>query len=746
MKIRSRLHATGAALLASSLALAVACSSDEERAASHIARGHEYLAEQRRTEATLEFQSALRFDEGNVEANTRLGLLELEVGNLVNALIHLDRAHQADPTGIDAALNMAALLQAENPERAEELIEQTIEQHPDEVRGYISRSKLALYGGRVLAAVAAARKAMSVAPDDPRADFQLGSSLEAMIRTAQLKGESLDDSVFQSALGSFERYIQKGGEAPWNAQLEQARVMAAWADHNRQASRQFHTALDNAKENGSSRDFRIAAAHASAFASAVRDWKLREHTYQLLVEMDPRDYAAWQELAEARRRQRQDPEHTWKQLIESRPDDPRAHIEYARFMVSQWKLDEALAYLEEKASEGIDPAMLRSAVAGTQIAARRMEDATQTVEQLERDFPGHPRVTLARAQLDIRRGRIRKATTALRALAESNKDPDALVLLAQMELAVGDPEGALAAVDEAIAANPIFAIGVRRMRAQILAGQGDHTAAIRGIDELEGHGQLVPEDRLLRARSRYALGQNGRARNDLVELISGSHRPLPEAVLELSRRESAVPELRSLAKQELEKLVRRAPKDWDALSELARLQNEDGEAKQTLSQLDRAFARNKDEVPPRIRLLRAQTRATLGQEEGTLEDALAAFNGQPRLRGSLELLVALHVRRSEITEALTATESARAANAMTSGRWLLLGRLYRMNGRDAEAVAALEEALETDAENPSLYFHMGMALRAIDRNEEGTRALEKALAINPSFPEAEYARQALQSS
>jgi tetratricopeptide (TPR) repeat protein len=235
-----------------------------------------------------------------------------------------------------------------------------------------------------------------------------------------------------------------------------------------------------------------------------------------------------------------------------------------------------------------------------------------------------------------------------------------------------------------------------------------------------------------------------RARRDLLELVRSSARPPAQAILELSRRESENPATRAIAKRELEKLVRREPRNWDALWELVRLLSEDGENEVALARIAHASSRNNNKLPPRVLMLRAQIRANAGIEEGTLEDARTAFTTQPRLRGALELLVGLHLRRGEVAEALAAAETARDAQALNPERRLLLARLYRMNGKDAEAVSTLENALETDGENPSVYFHMGMALRALDREPEATRALEKALAISSSFPEADHARRALQ--
>ena len=735
--------AAGVALVA--LAMASGCSSDEERARDHLAKGQELRAEGEIDRARLELQSALLFAPSSVEANNELATLELQSGNSGAALVHINEAYRLDPTDSTAALNLASLLIADDPDRAESLIEGVIHRDPDNPLGYIGRSNLALARGRVPAAGMAARKAMAVAPDDPRADWHFGYVMQAMIREAQLTGEPVEDTIFESALGAFERYIKKGGEAPWNAQLEEARVMAAWEGNNPQARLQFRNAIDNARENGTPRDTLGAAVHTAAFAGRIRDWELRAYALGVLVDVEPRDFASWRALAETRKRLGKDPEETWEELRQARPEDPRAHIAYARYLVTQWKLDEALAYLSKKAEEGVDPPVLRSALASTQMAARRMDDARQTIERLVEDQPDHPRTRLVRAQLDIREGRAGKALGILEQLSAQHDDADAWLLLARSRKATDDLEGALAAADRAIELEPGFALEGRRLRARILVDQKRWPDAIRAFEELRDRDALSLDDRFVLARCRYAIDQARHGRILLEEIVTDRRAP-GAALIAYAQHEGHDEEARKRVRRPLDVLTRREPGNWAALREATRLDRMDGRSKEALARLDRTVTRSGKEIPPRVRLLRAQLATEVGREEGLLDEARLAFEGNPRLPGALELLTTLYIRKGEVGPALAAAEEAKKQGAMDAQRRLLLGRLYRMNDRPADAVETLEAAAAEDAENPSLYFHMGMALQALDRREEADRALRKALAISSSFPEAENARRALEGS
>jgi tetratricopeptide (TPR) repeat protein len=745
MKTRSWGRVARAIAVPTLMVLLVGCSSKEERAENHLVKAKAFVAEGRLKEAKLELQSALRFAPLSVEARSRLAELEFGSGNLPAALSHVQEAHQIDPTNSDAALHFASLLKDDQPQRAKALIEAVIEREPNGAAGYIGRSELALADRQIRAAGIAARKAMEVAPDDPRADWQHGYVLEAMIREGQLTGRPLEDSVYESAIKSFERYIVKGGSAPWNAQLEQARVMAAWTGHGREAATHYRTAVEHAIAKGSILDKRRAAALAAGFAASVREHELLEWSLVQLVELAPHDYRTWRRLAELRSPGRGEADATWQDLIERLPGEPRPHIEYARFMISEWRLDEALAYLEERAAAGIDPATLLSAIASTQLAAKRIEEASKTVARLERDHPSHPRTILSRAQLDIRQGQMKKATRSLRRLVEQYPDPDVYLLLARAEGISGNPGRSLAAVNKAISEGQFFNYEAQRERSGMLADRGKWDAAIRSLLAIRDRMPLSPEDEALLARCRYENGQELHGKK-LLERLLARPRPPAAAVIEYARREGGSEEGAKLARAKLSRLARSNPPNWAALEALTRLDADTGRSPEALERLDQIFERDLDAVPPAIRLLRGRLAAAIGREPGTLDDARTAFEAQPRLRGSLELLVALYLREDRIDEAIAASEEARRVGAFDSDRRVLLGRLYQIKGRNAEALQVFEKAVAEQASNPSLYFHLGLTLRSLDRTNEATEAFEKALSISTNFPEADEARRALEGA
>ena len=242
---------------------AVACTSDQERARDHLEQAAEMLADGRRAEATLEYRSALLFDPKSVEAHAGLARVQLRNGNVVAALLYLKEANRLDPTNTEVALNLASLLRGDRPQRAEELVEEVIEREPKNPAGYIGRSSIALERGQIRAATRDARKALQLGPDDPAAEWQYGRVLQGLIRSGQITGEPADDKVFKEAVNAYERYIAKGGEAPWTAQIQQARILAAWPSRGREAAAMFRIAVETALEQGSRDDKLVAASQAA---------------------------------------------------------------------------------------------------------------------------------------------------------------------------------------------------------------------------------------------------------------------------------------------------------------------------------------------------------------------------------------------------------------------------------------------------------------------------------------------------
>ena len=109
-----------------SVLLLCACSSGKERSEKHVERALEFLADDRRREATLELESAIESDPDNVEAYNQLAALEISDGRTETAITHIMEAYRLAPDNITAALNFALALRETQPDAALVVIQAAI--------------------------------------------------------------------------------------------------------------------------------------------------------------------------------------------------------------------------------------------------------------------------------------------------------------------------------------------------------------------------------------------------------------------------------------------------------------------------------------------------------------------------------------------------------------------------------------------------------------------------------------------
>ena len=72
-----------------------------------------------------------------------------------------------------------------------------------------------------------------------------------------------------------------------------------------------------------------------------------------------------------------------------------------------------------------------------------------------------------------------------------------------------------------------------------------------------------------------------------------------------------------------------------------------------------------------------------------------------------------------------------------------LGWAYYKKGLHGMAITEFEDCLKKDPDNPIIRYHLGMAYLASGQPERGGQSLQEALRLDPDFPEAPNARQAL---
>jgi len=714
--------------------LAVGCSSPEEKAQAHLERGREYLAEDRRDAALIEFNNALRLDPENPQANLELGQIAMRERNHGDALFYYREAHRIAPANVEIGVAYALLMRHNDPDRAADLIDEIIAAHPDLALAYAASSQIRQTKGDLVAGLNDARRAVEIAPDDPAMQWQLGVSYQAMIYRGRVLQRGVPDETYADGIEAFEEFLSSGGTPEWKARHEQARIMASWPGHTREATELARQSLARALESGDRQRIYQAAEHLAKLAKGLDDKALYTIALEAFIELDPNDLVAWSNLAQLRRLTRGDPIAVFDELLALFPDDPDAHIAYAGYIANFISLKSAMDYFEEKIEEGIDPPRMLSSLHNLQLSTRHTVQAGQTLTRMRREYPDSPWTLIEIAQIDFKTGRAREALESLRMLVLTDEIPEAFLLLAKAELARGDIDAATNAARSAVEFSTRFDPKTQSVLAEALYTAGEHEEVIEVLNRLSARTQVKPEQMLWLAISHYEQGDPHSGRGLLVKLMDAPYL-FDDAIVEFARREGERPKRWVQARDALEGALVRNPDDPRFLIELINLDLLAG--RQAIA-LERLNGQMRHRYPAEVALLRARLRKDQGDLTGALEDANSAFNRRPDLPTLLDFLVTLREEIGSVDEAIASVESKirslrrqklngrRAAGLKLPWNHILLSRLWILKDDERRAIAALEEAVRKREAIPETKMDLAYLLAKFELDLRKAQALAKS--------------------
>jgi tetratricopeptide (TPR) repeat protein len=719
---------TSGRLLITTALLLSACATREERFAKHVERGEKLAAEGRLVDAVLEYQSALDLEPRNADLYQRLADLFVRQRSHQQALSFYREAFKLDPERIDALLGEARLLAFDDPKRASELIQLGLERAPDNPNVHQQRAYVALARKDFDEALAAAQRALELDSESGGRWLQLGKVHQGRILKRQLEGTPVPPELYQAALDAFARAdaIAKGDA---RAQSEAARVLAAWPGHREQALAGHRGAIETAKRL-SDTDARIFAAKVfDDHARAQRDLALRRESLREVVEADPEDYEAWEDLVILSDGQPVPRgEEVCRELIQRRGDDPRSHRLYVNYLLRERRPADAIAHLQRALDGEAAAAMLWAQLIDLQLRNNQMEEARDSFDEMSDDFPDDPATRAAEARLALADGRIAEGAEILRKLAQSDQSAESLRMLAVAEHRLGDLTAAAAAIERAVALSP-GSLELYRLKTSIDYDAKNWGKLLRGYRVLAGRGQrLSTSDDLRRAHALYELGNRDAGRSVLERVLAQPDAP-PDAAIEYARREGAA--RFEIAHAALQAARERTPWDQRLLEALVQLELAAGRPELALARLDSEIEAGR--ARPRELMLRAQVRASSGDLERAEKDVLRAFEASPTLPGAVELLFEIYQRQGRLAEAQRSFEQAENAGVLHSGARLLLGRLYLSQGELAKAQQAFEKVV---AEQPELVSARNdLAFVLAERGEQLDRALELARGVQQALGE-----------
>ena len=385
----------------------------------------------------------------------------------------------------------------------------------------------------------------------------------------------------------------------------------------------------------------------------------------------------------------------YRELLEKRPDDPRAHMMFADFLVRSDRSDEAVEHLSRTLETEAESPLVWEQMLRIQINRARLADARSTYVRMADAHPDHPITLRCEARILMAERRPEEGAQILRSVVGLEESYETQRLMGLAEFRLGNLPAAIAAIDRALALSNDFRPEAMRLKAAIHHATEDWGMTLRVLRILIGRSiPLSTDERLMRARSLYRLRQF-RSGREVLEALLAEEKPPVEAALEYAQHEAG----RRPARVRLHLLTayEQYPRSFEVLEALSELDMREGRVDEALKLLNEVIAQRR--VGPKTVLLRANLLAQAGALERAEADALRAFEAAPKLPGAVDLLFAIYQAQGKLDEARLSFEQAEAAGVLHAGARQLLARLYVITGDNAKARDTLEKVL---ADNPEM--------------------------------------------
>jgi tetratricopeptide (TPR) repeat protein len=374
-----------------------------------------------------------------------------------------------------------------------------------------------------------------------------------------------------------------------------------------------------------------------------------------LGDPEPRIRQAWSDLAELAERENPGTgPAVLERLIEKQPEDPQVHLLYARFLFERGRSEEALAHLEARADQGIEPALLLDEATRLSLEKGDVETARRHAQRLGDEQPGQARTLLAKARLALAIQNPAGAVELLGDVNELEESAESQRLLALAQLRLANLAAAQQAVGRSLELEP-RSVGSLRLQAQIYSQSGDWAAVLQTLLRLRAAGARLPTATVCGAPLFTSFGQEKGAH--ALDDILATDPPPEAAVLAFVRHESQRdPEK---AARLIEEALARNPNSLALLPMATAFDLRAGKGERALERLNLALEARPD--LPMLLALRAQVLARADRLEEAERDAQRAFEISPAMPNLLELILAIYQRRGRIDVAIDQFEASESA-------------------------------------------------------------------------------------
>lgn len=727
---------TRSVLAIAACVLVCGCFAQQDRAASHAEKGQAHLTAGRPTEALIDFHSALKLDPQNPDYARDIAEILIAQGEYASARFYLGEAYRLDPQREATAVTLAVLLFENDPEQADTLLAELIERNPESAWGHIGRSEQALFQSNLTAAERAAERALELDPELADGYWHRARVEIARIREQLLTNQRTNLALYERALVYLEYFAELDPVRSWMEITERARLLAAWPGREDDAEatlREASKKLDALELPA--REYEILNV-AIKLARRTNRPDIERWALERKVEISPRNYVAWDALADLQERIGESGDRVYQQLIEKAPGEPEPHIRRARHIQRTKGSADALAYLRQEIPEEARGPEVAAEAVRQLVNEGDVQRAFFAVGLLADWYPDSHEAVLMNAWRLSASGNPRQAIGLLSDYAWTRDDPAALRILTDVHLRLRDSGSALAVLDRTLELMPEPDPHSLRMRASLLHDLGRCEEALRAFARLSQVVALGPKD--LSSLADCYIQTDGRAVGiRLLETLVELPDPPWRAVVRLSEVGRGSPEKNQRIRSGFVKLLLKGETSRDLLERLVVFEIAAGTPEHARLPLTMAFRYTLRRKLPqgRLHLLLAMVEHAEGNRDAARELVLGILTREPRLPGALEFAGSLYPTREEALAAIqTITEGGKKRD-LPAASHALLGRLYYRAGNTVMARWSYEQALTGGLELPILKNDLAFLLATQKRDLERARLLaQQASEALPNEP------------
>ena len=698
-----------------------ACQSQEAKLAQHLEKAEGFLAEQKWAEASVEFQSAVDVDPNSAAAHYGLAKAYLGAKDLRHAFWELEETVRLDPDNVEARLRHGEFLlfgKKEDVARALESAEAILAREPQRWEALLLKGRALEAEGRADEACSAYQSAAAASPaDQPVPLLLLANCLRLAGKAAEAEAAFVRLTERNPSVGS------------WTALA----AFLAGASRDAEAEAAFRKAIEIAKPEerttawSALASFLIAKDRSADAEAVLRDALAAEPANLDLIYALARFYHGAGRTAEADR--------MIEEATRAKPDDAAPLLLLSSYRGRIGDLAGALEAADRALVVAPDDAVakLRRAEVLIDIGFRDHDDARVAEGKAVADAvlareDGKPEALFVLAKVDLARQHYEDAAAALRRALDARPDwSQAHYLLGTALLFQGDLPAARGEITRSIELDADFVDGYK-MLARVHARLGDHALAVEAGERALARDPSDVATRILVAQS---LVQDRRFDEALGRLLA-----IPEEKRGADGnfaigRVYAFREEWDNARKYLGLALEAKPGNADVLAALVQVDSRQNRLGDAFARV--RAARDANPADARLQLLYGELAAAAGQRDEAEAAFRKAIEIDPNQLAAYSSLVQLLITTQRMGEAVTTYEAALEQNPKSASLHFLLGSLLEATGRGKEAMAHYESAIEID---PSLAVAKNnLAYLMAENGQDLDRALDLAQEAKADLPD-----------